>query len=90
MRKLIESTFISLDGDDRISSMPKYVASTTMEATSHPWNATLLEGEAADAVAALKAEPGLFEGLPVTHLELLDVTTFGSGIVVQDYGPRLD
>ncbi len=58
MRKLIESTFISLDGDDRINSMPKYVASTTMEATSHPWNATLLEGEAADAVAALKAEPG--------------------------------
>ena len=182
MRKLIESTFISLDGDvsrelmqwgprywddeyteyesrllfgadalvlgrgtyqgfsatwpertgtpyaDRINGMPKYVASTTMEETSHPWNATLLEGEAADAVAALKAEPGqgllkfgtgsftrtllehrlidelhlwrfpviagtsdsIFEGLPVTHLELLDVTTFGSGIVVQVYGPRPD
>jgi dihydrofolate reductase len=43
---------------DRINGMPKYVASTTMEATSHPWNATLLEGEAADAVAALKAERG--------------------------------
>jgi hypothetical protein len=32
----------------------------------------------------------IFEGLPVTHLELLDVTTFGSGIVVQVYGPRPD
>ena len=182
MRKLIESTFISLDGDvsrelmqwgprywddeytayesrllfgadalvlgrgtyegfsatwpertgtpyaDRINSMPKHVASTTLEDTGTVWNATLLKGEAPDAVAALKAQPGqgllkfgtgsftrtllehrlidelhlwrfpviagtsdsIFDGLPVTHLQLLDVTTFESGIVVQVYGPRSD
>lgn len=110
MRKLIESTFVSLDGDvsqklmdwappywddehaeyarkllfgadalvlgretydgfstswpqrtgdpyaDRINAMPKYVASTTLGETT--WNATVLEGDAASAVARLKEEPG--------------------------------
>ena len=109
MRKLVESTFVSLDGSisdpqvwsppywdeehvgyarkllfaadalvlgratyegfaqawpqrsgdeytDRINAMPKFVASRTLrEAT---WNATVLDGDAAEAVAALKREGG--------------------------------
>lgn len=30
----------------------------------------------------------IFDGLPVTHLQLLDTTTFSSGIVVQVLGPK--
>lgn len=30
----------------------------------------------------------LFEGIDATHLELLDTTRFGSGIVVLTYGPK--
>ena len=180
MRKLIESTFVSLDGDisqklmdwgpnywddeymayaqkllfsadalvlgretyegfsttwpqrsgdaysDRINGMPKHVASRTLSDTDSVWNGQLLEGDAAEAVAALKAQPGeallkfgtgsftrtlvehglidefhfwifpvvagtsdsMFEGLPLTHLQLLDTTTFASGVVVHVYGPK--
>jgi dihydrofolate reductase len=110
MRKLIESTFVSLDGDvsarlmdwaprywdeeyfayertllysadalvlgrktydgfsvswpprsgdpysDRINPLPKYVATKTL--TTLTWNATRLEGDAIEAVAALKQQPG--------------------------------
>ena len=177
MRKLVESTFVSLDGSiespqswsppywddehasyaskllfasdalllgrvtyevfaqawpersgneytDRINAMPKYVASNTLEDTT--WNATVLQGDVAEAVAALKQEPGegllkfgtgeldrtllqhglvdefhfwlfpvlagggqrLIDGVDTTHLELLDSTRFGSGIVVNVYGPK--
>jgi dihydrofolate reductase len=41
---------------DRINSMPKYVASNTL--TDATWNATILDGDVADAVAKLKEEPG--------------------------------
>jgi dihydrofolate reductase len=42
---------------DRFNSMPKYVASTTLSELE--WNNShLLEGDAADAVARLKAEDG--------------------------------
>lgn len=106
--------------------MPKYVASNTLTDTENVWNGTLLEGDAAEAVARLKESPGqdllkfgtgsftrtlvehglidefhfwnfpviagtsdsMFEGLPLTHLRLLDATTFESGIVVQVYGPK--
>lgn len=41
---------------DRINSLPKHVASRTLrEAT---WNATILEGDVAEAVAELKRRPG--------------------------------
>ena len=108
MRKLVESTFVSLDGvisnpqewsppywddehlryarkllfsadalllgratyegfaqawpsrsgdeySDRINAMPKYVASRTLEETT--WNASIIEGDVAEGVAALKREP---------------------------------
>ncbi|MBB6548574.1 dihydrofolate reductase family protein [Nonomuraea rubra] len=42
---------------DRINSLPKYVASTTLkEATA--WNGNLIEGDVATAVAELKQQPG--------------------------------
>lgn len=41
---------------DRINAMPKYVASRTLRETT--WNATVLEGDVAEAVARLKQEPG--------------------------------
>jgi dihydrofolate reductase len=109
---------------DKINSMPKYVASKTLTETK--WNASVLDGDAAEAVAKLKAEDGgnllkfgtgefsktllehklvdeyhlwifpviagggdrLFDGLDVTHLRLLDSTTFGSGIIVHKLAPK--
>jgi len=41
---------------DRINAMPKYVASRTLEDAT--WNASILEGDIPEAVAALKEEPG--------------------------------
>jgi dihydrofolate reductase len=44
------------DMADRINAMPKHVASRTL--TEATWNASLLEGDVAEAVAALKAQDG--------------------------------
>ena len=41
---------------DKMNRMPKYVASRTL--TDATWNATILEGDAATAVAELKAQDG--------------------------------
>jgi dihydrofolate reductase len=41
---------------DRINAMPKYVASRSMPAGEAEWNATVLEGDAVEAVRALKEE----------------------------------
>ena len=41
---------------ERMNSIPKYVASRTLRETT--WNATVIEGDVATYVAALKAEPG--------------------------------
>lgn len=41
---------------ERMNTMPKYVASTTLAGTE--WNAELLAGDAVEAVAALKQQPG--------------------------------
>jgi dihydrofolate reductase len=56
---------------DRINPMPKYVASRTLEEPL-TWNATLLDGELADAVSKLKEE---FDG---------DLFTFGCGELSRD------
>src|SRR5215216_5256868 len=42
---------------DRINSMPKYVASRTLQEPLQ-WNATLLKGDVAEAIKKLKQEPG--------------------------------
>jgi len=41
---------------DRMNSVPKFVASTTLTQTS--WNATVIPGDVADFVAELKRQPG--------------------------------
>jgi dihydrofolate reductase len=116
----------TMSGDwytDKMNAMPKYVASNTL--TEAKWNATIIEGDAAEAVAKLKAQEGghllkygtgefsktllehklvdeyhfwvfptiagsgtrLLDGLGLTHLKLLDTTTFNSGIVVFKLAP---
>jgi dihydrofolate reductase len=42
---------------DRINSMPKYVASTTLEEPLS-WNATLIKGDLPQEIAKLKDQPG--------------------------------
>jgi len=109
---------------DKINAMPKHVASRTL--TEATWNATIIEGDVAEAVAQLKDQDGddllkfgtgeldrtllehglldelhfwifpvlagsgqrLIDGVDVTHLELIDSTRFGSGIVVNTYAPK--
>jgi dihydrofolate reductase len=56
---------------DFLNNIQKYVASTTLDEPL-PWrNSTLLKGDAAAAVAALKEQPGN------------DLAIFGSGVLVQ-------
>jgi dihydrofolate reductase len=53
------ATWSQIKGDpyfDRINSLPKFVASTTLKDTT--WNATLLQGDTAEAVRRLKRQPG--------------------------------
>lgn len=79
---------------ERMNSMPKYVATTTL--TTPQWNATFLQGEVADAVAKLKTEPGtlLINGSAtlVNHLtrhNLIDEYRIMIYPVVQGEGGRL-
>jgi len=60
---------------DRINSMPKFVASSTL---SEPleWNSTLLEGDLVEAVASLKELPGN------------DILIYGSGALVNALLPH--
>ncbi len=43
---------------DRMNSLPKYVASTTLEAPLEWNNSTLIEGDVAEEVSRLKEQPG--------------------------------
>lgn len=43
-------------GADQMNSIPKYVATTTL--TEPTWNAQFIQGDVAEAVRALKAQPG--------------------------------
>lgn len=59
-----------------LNNTPKYIASTTLK-DPLPWmNSTLLKGDAADAVAALKGEPGK------------DLLILGSGALIHSLMPR--
>ncbi len=57
------------DFGERMNSLPKYVASRTLTETE--WNATLIAGDVATAVATLKQQPGQ------------DLLVYGSGDLVQ-------
>jgi dihydrofolate reductase len=82
-----------------INSVPKYVSSRSLQAT--PWgehdNATLLEGELADAVAELKQQPGKKIGVhgsltlveALLHADLLDEMRLEIYPVVAGSGKRL-
>jgi dihydrofolate reductase len=59
---------------DRMNSLPKYVASTTLKEPLE-WNSTLLTGEIADAVTKLKEQPGE------------DILIYGSGALVNTLMP---
>jgi dihydrofolate reductase len=53
------ATWSQIKGDayfDKVNSLPKFVASTTLKDAT--WNATLLQGDAAEAVRRLKTQPG--------------------------------
>jgi dihydrofolate reductase len=54
----------------RMNSMPKYVASSTLEKTE--WNASLIKGDLKEEVEKLKQQPGQ------------DILIFGSGTLVQE------
>jgi dihydrofolate reductase len=45
-----------MDFVDRMNSIPKYVASTTLKETS--WNATVIQGDIAEEVRKIKEQPG--------------------------------
>ena len=111
------------DYTDRINSMPKYVASRTLDDAT--WNATVIPGDVAEKIGKLKSAhesllkfgtgeldrtllqhglldelhlwifpvlagggQRLIEGIETTHLQLVEVTRFGSGIVVNTYVPK--
>jgi dihydrofolate reductase len=62
---------------DRMNSIPKFVASTTLRETT--WNATVIEGDVGAFVAGLKQQPG---GNIVKYGNgLLDVTLMQRGLI---------
>ncbi|NMO52969.1 dihydrofolate reductase family protein [Actinoplanes sp. TBRC 11911] len=78
----------------KMNSMPKHVATTTL--TEPEWNAIFMRGEVADAVRALKAEPGnlLINGSGVlvnylTRHNLIDEYRIMVYPVVQGEGQKL-
>ena len=65
------------DFTDRINGMPKHVASRTLgEAT---WNATIIQGDVAEAVAELKQAPG--ENILKYGTGELDRTLLANGLI---------
>lgn len=79
---------------EAIDRVPKHVVSSTLESVD--WNAELVSADLADAVRALKAQPG--EGLSVggvtlplalADLGLIDEYTFVVHPIVAGHGPRL-
>lgn len=65
------------DYADRINSLPKHVASRTLRDAT--WNATILEGDAAEEVAKLKEQPG--ENILKFGTGELDRTLLAHGLV---------
>ena len=55
---------------ERMNSIPKFVASTTLRETT--WNATVIDGDVASFVADLKQQPGgdIVKSVSYTHLTL--------------------
>src|SRR5215831_2468853 len=100
------ATWSQIKGDpyfDKINSLPKFVASKTLKNTT--WNATLLPGDAAEAVRRLKAQPGkdmvkygtgsfdrtLIEHRLIDefHLSIFPITVGTGRRLFQDIGPNI-
>ena len=80
---------------DRINAMPKYVASRTLRAPL-AWNATLLEGDLAESVTAIKERHGLLVvsgagelAHNLTALGLVDEFWFWVSPSLWPAGPRI-
>lgn len=43
---------------DRMNSLPKHVASRTLQTAPTTWNATVIQGDAAEGIRQLKQQPG--------------------------------
>jgi dihydrofolate reductase len=82
-------------GADRMNSLPKYVASRTLQTAG--WNAKIMQGDVAAAVARLKQEPGqnlliYGSGQLVEHLrqhDLIDTYRLMVFPLVRGRGQRL-
>ena|ERR1022692_3688895 len=72
-----ESEHAPVEFIDRMNSIPKLVASRTLKATS--WNATLIEGDVATAVAELKQQSG--KNILKFGTGPLDVTLMEHGLI---------
>lgn len=95
---IFAASWPSRSGDpvsDRMNSVPKYVVSSTLKTGS--WNATVLKGNVAEEVAALKNQPGQgilkfgtgeLDRTPVEH-RLVDEFHFWLFPVVLGDGQRL-
>jgi dihydrofolate reductase len=77
-----------------IDAMQKYVVSSTLDRVD--WNAELVRGDLAEAVRALKREPGkaLFTGgvklpMALAELGLIDEYEFVIQPIIAGYGPTL-
>lgn len=79
---------------ETIDRVPKHVVSRTLDAVD--WNAELVQGDLAEAIRALKNQPG--EGLSVggvtlplalAELGLVDEYTFVMHPIIAGHGPRL-
>ena len=80
---------------DRLNSMPKYVASRTLRGPWE-WNATLLEGDLAESVTAIKESHGLLVvsgagelAHNLTTLGLVDEFWFWVSPYLWATGPRI-
>jgi dihydrofolate reductase len=62
---------------ERMNSIPKFVASTTLSDTS--WNATVIQGDVAEQVAKVKQQPG--KDIVKYGTGILDRVLFGQGLI---------
>lgn len=66
-----------MDFVERMNSIPKFVASTTLENTA--WNAAIIQGDVAEQVRTIKAQPG--KDILKYGTGVLDRVLFGSRLI---------
>lgn len=82
MRKVVESTFMTLDGEiqapHKWGPKDRTLMAHGLVDGFHFWVFPILAGSG----------HGLVDDIELTHLDLVDTTKFGSGIVVLTYAPE--